>query len=150
MYCSKLGFTEFFHSFDYSADDLPTVQVVCDNFGLNDVELDYTEADYQNLTTCKLFQQAYLSRIQGANPKSPKPRLMMLLAAKWREFQTKNPNTPPRLVDVMEIDQENLEEETERQLTPPPKKRGRPSKAEMERRAKEKAEKETQRYINIE
>lgn len=63
------------------------VSDICDNFGLNDVDLDYTKADYQNLTTYKLFQQTYQSRIQGANPKSPKPKLMMLLAAKWREFQ---------------------------------------------------------------
>ena len=73
-------------------DPLPSVSDVCDNFGMNDVELDYTEADYQNLTTFKIFQQTYQSRIQGANPESPKPRLMMLLAAKWREFQAKNLN----------------------------------------------------------
>ena len=81
-----------FHNFHCSDDDTPSVSDVCDNFGMNDVELDYTEADYQNLTTFKIFQQTYQSRIQGANPESPKPRLMMLLAAKWREFQAKNLN----------------------------------------------------------
>merc|ERR1712110_784827 len=45
------------------SDDTPSVSDVCDNFGLNDVELDYTEADYQNLTTYKLFQQTYQSKI---------------------------------------------------------------------------------------
>jgi hypothetical protein len=47
----------------------PTVSEVCENFGLNDVDLDYTEADHQNLTTYKLFQQNYRQRIQAANPK---------------------------------------------------------------------------------
>merc|ERR1712156_344760 len=68
-------------------DAQPTVADVCENFGLNDVDFDYTDADYQNLTTYKLFQQTYRSRIQSANPKVPQPKLMMLLAAKWREFQ---------------------------------------------------------------
>ena len=112
-------------------ENLPSVSVVCDSFGLNDVDLDYTEADYQNLTTYRLFRQTYQSRIEGANPKSPKPKLMMLLAAKWREFQAvKAPalmnelvdaTTAPRFEEVMDIDQENLEKETERQLTPPPR-----------------------------
>ena len=50
-------------------DETPSVEEVCENFGLNDVDLDYSDADYQNLTTYKMFQQAYRSRIQSANPK---------------------------------------------------------------------------------
>merc|ERR1711894_62657 len=49
---------------------------------------EYSDADYQNLTTYKLFQQTYRQRIQAANPKVPQPKLMMLVAAKWREFQS--------------------------------------------------------------
>jgi hypothetical protein len=45
------------------------VAEVCDNFGLTDVDLEYTDADYQNLTTYKLFQQNYRQRIQAVNPK---------------------------------------------------------------------------------
>jgi chromodomain-helicase-DNA-binding protein 4 len=52
-----------------AAERPPTVQEVCDNFGVNDVDLDYTEADYQNLTTYKLFLSNYKARIQAANPK---------------------------------------------------------------------------------
>jgi hypothetical protein len=52
-----------------SEETLPTVSEVCENFGLNDVDLEYTDADYQNLTTYKLFQQNYRQRIQAANPK---------------------------------------------------------------------------------
>ena len=52
---------------------------------------EYSDADYQNLTTYKLFQQTYRQRIQAVNPKVPQPKLMMLVAAKWREFQATNP-----------------------------------------------------------
>ena len=52
-----------------SNDETPSVEEVCENFGLNDVDLEYSEADYQNLTTYKMFQQAYRSRIQSNNPK---------------------------------------------------------------------------------
>ena len=65
---------------------MPTAEEVCEQWGLNDVDLDYTEADFQNLTTFKLFQQTYRPRIQGENPKVPMSKLMMLVAAKWREF----------------------------------------------------------------
>ena len=77
-------------------DAQPTVSDVCENFGLNDVDFEYTDADYQNLTTYKLFQQTYRSRIQSANPKvsqSKRPKLMILLAAKWREFQAMGSGT---------------------------------------------------------
>ena len=65
---------------------MPTVQQVCEQWGLNDVDLEYSEADYSNLTTYKLFQQTFRPRIQAENPKVPMSKLMMLVAAKWREF----------------------------------------------------------------
>merc|ERR1711874_613742 len=65
---------------------MPTVEEVCEQFGLNDVDLEYSEADYSNLTTYKLFQQNFRPRIQAENQKVPMSKLMMLVAAKWREF----------------------------------------------------------------
>ena len=50
-------------------DEIPLFEEICKNFGLNDVDLDYSDADYQNLTTYKMFQQAYRWRNQSANPK---------------------------------------------------------------------------------
>ena len=38
------------------------------------------------MTTIKLFQQTYRPRIQAENPKVPMSKLVMLVAAKWREF----------------------------------------------------------------
>ena len=69
-------------------DDTPSSADVCDNFGLNDVDLEYTDADYQKLTTYKLFWQKYLPKMAAANPGVENPKMMMLLAAKWREFQS--------------------------------------------------------------
>ena len=63
---SKGGKTE---QSDQNNEDMPTVAEVCENFGLSDVDLEYSDADYQNLTTYKLFQQTYRQRIQAANPK---------------------------------------------------------------------------------
>ena len=52
-----------------SGEDGQTVEEVCSLYGLNDVDLEYTDADYQNLTTSKLFMSTYKPRIQAANPK---------------------------------------------------------------------------------
>ena len=50
-------------------DETPSVEEVCENFGLNDLDWDYSDGEYQNFTTCNMFQQAYRSLIQSANPK---------------------------------------------------------------------------------
>ncbi len=92
-------------------DDVPTVAEVCENFSLNDVDLEYSDADYQNLTTYKTFQGAYRSRIQAANPKVPQPKLMMLVAAKWREFQAGKGEAEE---DEEEPEPEEVEEEKPR------------------------------------
>ena len=42
---------------------------MCEQWGLNDVDLEYSDADYSNLTTYKLFQQTFRPRIQAENPK---------------------------------------------------------------------------------
>merc|ERR1711899_409055 len=96
-----------------SNDETPSVEEVCENFGLNDVDLEYSEADYQNLTTYKMFQQAYRSRIQSNNPKVPQPKLMMLLAAKWREFQASGAEAEAAEAPEEEAEEDEPEEEEE-------------------------------------
>lgn len=71
---------------------MPTIEEVCTTFGLTDVELEYTDTDYQNLTTYKLFQQHVRPLLAKENPKVPMSKLMMLVAAKWREFSLQNPH----------------------------------------------------------
>jgi len=93
-------------------DERPSVEEVCANLGLSDVDLDYTEADYTNLTTYKLFQSTYKQRIQAANQKVPLPKLMMLISAKWREFTANAPEQAA--VPAEEEDAADVEEETAR------------------------------------
>jgi len=48
---------------------MPSVEEVCQTFGLQDVTIDYTDADFQNLTTYKLFQQHVRPILAKENPK---------------------------------------------------------------------------------
>lgn len=86
---------------------MPTIEEVCSTFDLTDVDIEYTEDDYANLVTYKLFQQHVRPILQKENPKVPMSKLMMLVAAKWRDFSETNPHlqteetkeeeeTPPR------------------------------------------------------
>lgn len=84
---------------------MPTIEEVCSTFDLTDVEIDYTEDDYQNLLTYKMFQQHVRPILQKENPKVPISKLMMLVAAKWRLFSESNPN--------LQQEQEAKEEEPE-------------------------------------
>lgn len=72
---------------------MPTVNEVCATFALTDVDIEYSDADYQNLTTYKLFQQHVRPLLSKENPKVPMGKLMMLVAAKWRDFSEMNPHT---------------------------------------------------------
>ncbi|KAG8225258.1 hypothetical protein J437_LFUL006490 [Ladona fulva] len=81
---------------------MPTIEEVCTTFGLQDVEIEYSESDFQNLTTYKLFQQHVRPMLSKENPKVPMSKLMMLVAAKWREFSNINPNTQQELPAVSE------------------------------------------------
>ena len=65
---------------------MPTAQEVCEQQGLTDVDLEYTELDYQKLTNFHLFQQTIRPRIQAENVGAKSWKLVMLVAAKWREF----------------------------------------------------------------
>ncbi|XP_023225799.1 chromodomain-helicase-DNA-binding protein Mi-2 homolog [Centruroides sculpturatus] len=65
---------------------------ICEEMGLQDVELEYTEADYQNLTNYKLFSQHIRPIIAKANPKIAISKMVTLISAKWREFLDNNPN----------------------------------------------------------
>merc|ERR1712002_308030 len=92
---------------------MPTVMQVCDQWGLNDVDLEYSEADYTNLTTYKLFQQTFRPRIQAENPKVPMSKLMMLVAAKWREFTSLGRSEEGSEQQEPEAEEHEVEEDEE-------------------------------------
>ncbi|KOB74563.1 putative Chromodomain helicase-DNA-binding protein Mi-2-like protein [Operophtera brumata] len=49
---------------------MPTVEEVCSSFSLADVDIEYTDADLENLTSYKLFQQHLRPLIVKENPKN--------------------------------------------------------------------------------
>eukprot|EP00092_Neocalanus_flemingeri_P015825 GFUD01017130.1.p1 GENE.GFUD01017130.1~~GFUD01017130.1.p1 ORF type:complete len:1937 (+),score=754.41 GFUD01017130.1:187-5997(+) len=90
---------------------MPTVMQVCDQWGLNDVDLEYSDADYTNLTTYKLFQQTFRPRIQAENPKVPMSKLMMLVAAKWREFTSLGRSEEGSEQQEQEVEEQEVEDD---------------------------------------
>ncbi len=52
-----------------STSNMPSVEEVCETFGLQDVHIDYTEADFTNLITYKHFQSHIRPILQKDNPK---------------------------------------------------------------------------------
>lgn len=87
---------------------MPSVDEVCSSFDLNDVHIEYSDADYQNLTSYKTFQQHIRPHVIKENPKIPITKLMMLVAAKWRSFSAMNPHIQPEA----EVSSANLEEDS--------------------------------------
>lgn len=71
---------------------MPSVEDICSALNVMDVAIEYTEADINNLTTYKAFAQHVRPILQKENPKIPAPKVMMLVAAKWREFCDAHPN----------------------------------------------------------
>ncbi|CAL4080961.1 unnamed protein product, partial [Meganyctiphanes norvegica] len=119
-------------------DTMPTVAEVCESFGLNDVSLDYGGSDFQNLTTYKLFQQHVRPLLAKENPRVPVSKLMMLVAAKWREFSAAKEGEDEEEEEEEEEeeggeaeaddqdDYEEEEEEDEEEEATPKSSRGRP------------------------
>jgi chromodomain-helicase-DNA-binding protein 4 len=48
---------------------MPTALEVCESFGLQDVELDFSSDDFQNINAYKQFQQLVRPILQKENPK---------------------------------------------------------------------------------
>ncbi|RWS16916.1 chromodomain-helicase-DNA-binding protein Mi-2-like protein [Dinothrombium tinctorium] len=69
-----------------------SVAEICAEFDLEDIDYEYSEADYQNLTNYKLFSQHIRPLIAKANPKIAMGKMVTLISAKWREFTENNPN----------------------------------------------------------
>lgn len=71
---------------------MPTVEEVCSALNVIDIPIEYSEADLQHLISYKAFAQHVRPILQRENPKTPAPKVMMLVAAKWREFCDLHPN----------------------------------------------------------
>ncbi|KAH8264948.1 hypothetical protein KR038_008669, partial [Drosophila bunnanda] len=75
-----------------ASSGMPSVEDVCSAFSVCDVDIEYSEEELQSLTTYKSFMQHVRPILQKENPKIAAPKLMMLVAAKWREFCESNPH----------------------------------------------------------
>lgn len=64
---------------------------ICNEFGLKNTEINFSEDDYKNITNYKLFSQYVRPLIAKDNPKIAQAKLVVLLGAKWREFAANNP-----------------------------------------------------------
>ncbi|XP_014090911.1 chromodomain-helicase-DNA-binding protein Mi-2 homolog [Bactrocera oleae] len=141
-----------------TSSGMPSVEDVCFAFNVTDVEINYSESDMQNLTSYKSFTQHVRPILQKENPKIPAPKLMMLVAAKWREFCEVNPNLQseqgrstggeeaeePRSSrssrnekpdDIYEEEEEEEDEEEEKETSRSRRKRGGRSSSKKGRRA---------------
>lgn len=91
--CFIIYISLYIHLFsNYIHIGMPSVEDVCSAFNVTDVDIEYSETDLQTLTTYKAFTQHVRPILQKENTKVPAPKLMMLVAAKWREFCDSNPN----------------------------------------------------------
>lgn len=63
-----------------------TSEDIAQKFGLANIELEYTEEDFEALTNYKLFREHIQPLLVEQNPKANQAKLVNLIAAKWREF----------------------------------------------------------------
>jgi len=64
---------------------------VCTKHGLNNVTIEYTEENFRQWTSYKLYADHVRPMVLKENPKVSMTRLVQLIAAKWREFDSQNP-----------------------------------------------------------
>ncbi|XP_014681188.1 PREDICTED: chromodomain-helicase-DNA-binding protein 5-like [Priapulus caudatus] len=111
---------------------------LCSEFGISKVDLEYTDADYQNLTSYKLFSQN-IRPILTQNQKLSSSKMTQLLQAYWHEFMTQNPYQ-----DRLEMDIEYAK--TPKSKVKKHKKKAAAVTAEHEEEAKPDAEQEENRF----
>jgi chromodomain-helicase-DNA-binding protein 4 len=126
------------------------VEEVCQQLDLKDVDIEYTESHYQNLVTYKMFTQHVRPILQKENSKAPSSKVMMLVAAKWREFCEENPNLKEdseegeaEQQEAEKSDEDEAEEEPEEaEYQPKQSRSGRSSRKAQKHVEEEEAEEE--------
>lgn len=126
---------------DEPASEQPSVDEVCEQLQLNDVEIEFTDSHYQSLATYKSFTQFVKPILQKENAKAPSSKLMMLIAAKWREFSEENPNLQDDEPEADKSEEEEEEVELEYQPKPSRSRRG----AEKQEEPEESEEEDTKK-----
>lgn len=113
------------------------MEQVCEQLDLNDVDIEYTESQFQNLMNYKMFTQFVRPILQKENAKASSSKIMMLTAAKWREFCEENPNLREEGEEEPAAEKSEKSEEEEEEDEPELEYQPKPSRS---RRAAEKQE----------
>ncbi|VDO01146.1 unnamed protein product [Rodentolepis nana] len=71
-----------------------TLEQLCEEFRIEDVEITYSTDDFENWTVQKLFNQYVEPLIVEKNPDAPREHIVQILDAKWKEFAIMNPYIP--------------------------------------------------------
>lgn len=124
------------------SNETPSVEEVCEQLDLKDVSIEYDESHYQSLVTYKMFTQFVRPIIQKENPKTPSSKLMMLIAAKWRDFCEENPNLRDEEAEeeAEKSEEEEAPEEQEAEYQP------KPSRSRASRNVEKQEEAEEEEY----
>ncbi|CAH8474380.1 unnamed protein product [Schistosoma margrebowiei] len=92
-----------------------TVDQLCEELGIDDVEMTYSTEDFENWTIQKLFDQYVRPLIANKNPNASKEDVQKVLDAKWKEFAIMNPYIPKGEEDLDDdfddVDTETQEDE---------------------------------------
>ncbi|PAA78378.1 hypothetical protein BOX15_Mlig006386g1, partial [Macrostomum lignano] len=71
-----------------------SVEEICEELEIQDVELSYTSENFENWTIQKLFNQYVQPLLEERNPEASKENIRTVLDAKWKEFASLNPYIP--------------------------------------------------------
>ena len=84
-----------FFAYNYSTfrsqDQQLSIDEVCTKCNLNPVPVEYSEEDFQNWMTYRMFSHQIRPMIIKENPKVAMAKVVQLLSAMWREFLALNP-----------------------------------------------------------
>ena len=69
-----------------------TAEEICATHGLNNLEIEYTDEDYETLTNYRAFTTTIRPLVAVENPKVPMAKIVSLIGAKWREYIATHPN----------------------------------------------------------
>uniref|UniRef100_A0A0R3XBN0 PHD-type domain-containing protein n=1 Tax=Hydatigena taeniaeformis TaxID=6205 RepID=A0A0R3XBN0_HYDTA len=83
------------------------LEQLCEELGVEDVELTYSTDDFENWTVQKLFNQYVQPLIVEKNPHVPKEHIVQILDAKWKEFAIMNPYIPKGEEDLPDDEEES-------------------------------------------
>ena len=69
-----------------NSKDHKSSKELCEEMGITNIDIVYTDEDFQSLVTYKLFNQHIRPMLSEKNPKLVMHKMVTVIGAKWREF----------------------------------------------------------------